>query len=64
MPKYPDATFDLPYGDNAITILMGAERAMRRAGVSLDDIAAFRAKATDGDYEHLIATVEAHVEVT
>ena len=48
---------------NAFAVLGTVTRALRRAGVPAAEVAAFTAEATSGDYDHLLATVFAWVEV-
>jgi hypothetical protein len=56
-PKYPDVVVKLVGEDgNAFSILARVNRAMRDAGVPEVHRDEFRAEATSGDYEHLIAT--------
>lgn len=63
-PKFPDVTVKLIGQDgNAFAVLGLTMKALRRAGVSQADIDAFRAEATSGDYNHLLGTVMATVEV-
>lgn len=63
--KYPEIEVELLGEDgNAFAILGTVRRALRRAGVSEEERAAFMAEATSGDYDHLLQTVMAWVEVT
>jgi hypothetical protein len=56
-PKYPNLTVKLVGEDgNAFAILGRCRRAMRGAGIDEDEIDAFLAEATTGDYDHLLAT--------
>jgi len=48
---------------NAFAILAACRRAAKDAGWSEDEIAAFLAEATAGDYDHLLRTVMEHFEV-
>lgn len=64
-PKY-DVTVNLKLngpGGNAFAILGVVERALKRAGVSDADCAAFFEEATAGDYYHLLDTVRKWVHV-
>lgn len=62
--KYPQVTVDLIGGDgNAFAILGKVQKALRRAGVSAEEIKAFMDGATDGDYDHLLGVVMQTVEV-
>lgn len=57
MPKYPDITVQLTGKDgNAFNILGICLQAMRQAGLSQEERDAFRAEATSGNYDHLLAT--------
>lgn len=63
-PRYPEIEVQLTGRDgNAFAILGEVQRALRRAGVEPDEIDAFRAEATSGDYDHLLRTCMAWVEV-
>jgi hypothetical protein len=56
--KYPNIKVRLVGEDgNAFSILGRTTRAMRMGGVSQEQIDAFRAEATAGDYNHLLCTV-------
>jgi hypothetical protein len=48
---------------NAYAILGACLRAARAAGWNEDEIARFRAEATRGNYDQLLATVMEHFEV-
>lgn len=62
--RFPDVTVTLIGEDgNAFAILGKVERALRRVGASSEEIRSFRDEATSDDYEHLLATVMAWVEV-
>lgn len=57
MPKHPEITVKLTGEDgNAFNILGICLRAMRQAGLSQEERDAFRAEATSGSYDHLLAT--------
>lgn len=61
---YPDVTVELIGTDgNAFAILGRVRRALERAGANEDERSQFMAEATSGDYNHLLATVMAWVEV-
>jgi hypothetical protein len=49
---------------NALAILGRCERAWRHAGLPADEWASIFAEATSGDYEHLLATVHRHFDVS
>lgn len=64
MPKYPNITVKLVGEDgNAFSIIARVQRALRTKGVPAEEIDAFRAEATSGDYDHLLRTVIQTVEV-
>jgi hypothetical protein len=63
MPK-TNVTVTLTGEDgNAFSIMGRVTLAMRRAGVPKETIDAYRAEATSGDYDHLLQTTMAYVEV-
>jgi hypothetical protein len=54
-PRYPDVQVQLSGEDgNAFAILGRTVSALRRAGVSQEEIDEYLAEATSGDYEHLL----------
>jgi Domain of unknown function (DUF4314) len=62
-PRYPDVQVQLTGEDgNAFAILGRTAAAMRRAGVSQEEIDAYFAEATSGDYHHLLATTMTWVD--
>ncbi|HLS32611.1 MAG TPA: hypothetical protein VK039_03395 [Brevibacterium sp.] len=62
--KYPDITVNLIGQDgNAFAILGRTTTALIRAGVDTDEIQEFSNEATSGDYNHLLRTVMAWVDV-
>lgn len=61
--KHPEVHVQLAGADgNAFSILGRVQRALREAGVPEDEVAAFFAEATAGDYDHLLATAMRWVE--
>jgi len=63
-PKYPDISVELTGQDgNAFAVLGAVKKAMRRADVPHDEIQEFLDEAVSGDYDHLLQTVMATVEV-
>lgn len=53
--KYPNVTVRLLGEDgNAFAILGAVKRQMRRAKISQEEIDAYVAEATSGDYNHLL----------
>ena len=58
MPKHPEINVELEGQDgNAFSILGRVIRAMRKAGLSNEEIVQFQDEATSGDYENLLVTV-------
>jgi hypothetical protein len=56
--KYPHINIPLVGEDgNAFSILGRVQRIARRAGLTADEIEAFRTEATSGDYDNLLLTV-------
>ncbi|WP_296761901.1 hypothetical protein [Sediminimonas sp.] len=56
-PKHPEITVTLTGNDgNAFTVLGRCRQTAKAAGLSDDEIAAFMAEATAGDYDHLLQT--------
>ena len=63
-PRYPQVEVKLTgKGGNAFAILGTVVRGMRKAGVTEEEVHAFTAEATSGDYNHLLQTAMAWVEV-
>ena len=55
--KYPEVEVQLAGEDgNAFAILGRVSKALRRGGVSREDITTYQAEATAGDYDHLLRT--------
>ncbi|MCL2780004.1 MAG: hypothetical protein FWD74_00655 [Actinomycetia bacterium] len=62
--KYPDITVRLTGTDgNAFAVLGTVRRALQTAAVEPDEIDAFYAEAASGDYDHLLTTCMAWVDV-
>lgn len=62
-PRYPEVQVRLSGEDgNAFAILGRTAAALRQAGVSQEEIDAFFAEATSGDYDHLLQTTMAWVD--
>ena len=56
--KYPEVYVPLVGEDgNAYAILGRVSKALKRAGVSKEEVAEFHAEATSGDYDNLLRTV-------
>ncbi len=63
--KYPNVEVQLSGEDgNAFAVVGAVRRALRLAGVSAEEMAAFQMEAFSGDYNHLLAMVFEWVEVT
>lgn len=63
--KYPDITVELCGHDgNAFSILAQVIKAMKRSGVSPEEIDNFKKEAMSGDYDHLLQTTMGWVNVT
>lgn len=63
-PKFPDVTVQLTGSDgNAYAVMGAVSRALRKAGHA-DQVSAFQAEATSGDYNHLLATAMSWVDVS
>jgi len=63
-PRYPDTQVQLSGTDgNAFAVLGKVDRALRKAGATDEELRAFRAEATSGDYDHLLATCMRWVDV-
>jgi Domain of unknown function (DUF4314) len=61
-PRYPEVQVQLSGQDgNAFAILGRTTAALRAAGVPQEDIDAYVAEATSGDYDHLLHTTMAWV---
>ncbi len=62
--KYPEVEVQLTGEDgNAFAILGAVRAALRRAGVSRDEIEKFMAEAMSADYNHLLRTCMRWVNV-
>jgi Domain of unknown function (DUF4314) len=62
-PRYPEVQVQLSGEDgNAFAILGRTAAALRAAGVPQEEIDAFFAEATSGDYDHLLHTTMAWVD--
>ena len=55
--KYPNIEVQLTGTDsNAFSIMGAVRKALKRAGVSNDEIAAFTTEAQSGDYDNVLVT--------
>lgn len=62
--KYPNIIVDLSTVDgNAFSIMGAVTRAMKKHGVSNDEINQYRKEATSGDYSNLLSVTEEWVTV-
>ena len=62
--KYPNVKVKLVGIDgNAFSILGNVQRAMKRAGLTTEQIAEFNREAMGADYNHLLATCMRYVDV-
>lgn len=62
--KYPEVNVPLVGEDgNAFAILGRVQKALRRAGVPKEELDAYFAEATSGDYDHLLRVTMDWVEV-
>ncbi len=63
--RYPNIEVALVGHDgNAFAVLGRVQRALRDAGVSEAEVHEFMDAATDGDYDHLLQTCMAWVDVS
>lgn len=63
--RYPDICVNLIGRDGNAFAIMGAVRlALRRGGISRDEIAEYTTEAMSGDYDHLLATTMHWVNVS
>lgn len=64
-PLFPHITVQLTgQNGNAMNLIGITRRAMRRGGVSREDIELFSKEATSGDYDHVLITCMRTVDVT
>jgi hypothetical protein len=62
-PKFPNIEVRLSGEDgNAFAILGRVQRALRKAGVTQEEVSAYMDEATGGTFEHLLRTTMAWVE--
>lgn len=65
MPKFPNIEVQLTGEDGNAFMIMGlVQKALRRAGVSADDIKAYQDSAMSGDYDNLLRVTMETVEVS
>ena len=65
MAKYPEIEVQLVGQDgNAMSIIGRVSGALRRAGVSNDEISEFVSESKSGDYDNVIATAARWVTVS
>jgi hypothetical protein len=64
MPKY-NIEVNLTGNDgNAFAVMGAVTKAMKRGGISKEEVDAFRKEAMSGDYDHLLQTCMKWVDVT
>lgn len=64
-PRYPEIDVELiGESGNAFSILGNVSKALRRGGVSTEEIEEFFNEAKGGDYDHLLQTCMRWVNVT
>ena len=64
-PKYPDISVQLTGEDgNAFAVIASVSKALKRGGAGPDEVASFRTQALDGDYDHVLQTCMAWVDVS
>jgi hypothetical protein len=64
-PKYPDIHVQLTGEDGNAFMVMGlVSKAMRRAGLTKARIDEYTNESMSGDYDHLLATAMAYVDVS
>lgn len=62
--RYPSITVELIGQDgNAFFIIGRVRQALRRAGVSMEEVDTFAEEAMSGDYDHVLQTVLTWVNV-
>lgn len=62
--KYPDIEVQLSGEDgNAFAVMGAVRKALRRAGVSSEEINEYSKESTSGDYDHLLRTAMQWVTV-
>jgi hypothetical protein len=63
--KYPDVKVQLTgQNGNAFAIIGAVQKAMRRANIPDEEIKAFNAEATSGDYDNVLVTCMKWVDVS
>lgn len=64
MPKFPHVEVDFSHQDGNALMIMGAvTKAMRRAGCTQEDIAAYREAAMSGDYDNVLRVTDETVSI-
>lgn len=65
MAKHPDVHVQLTGEDgNAFAIMGAVSRALRRHGVSSEEITKYKEESMSGDYDHLLQVAMEWVDVT
>lgn len=63
-PKYPEVYVQLSGNDGNAYVIMGAvSTALKRAGVSKEEIAKYHEESMSGDYDNLLVTAMRWVNV-
>lgn len=63
--KYPEIEVRLTGSDgNAFAIIGNVARAMRKAGLTSEEVREFQTEAMSGDYNHVLQTAMRFVEVS
>lgn len=64
-PKYPEIEVQLTGKDgNAIMIMGSVSKALRRGGASSNEVKQFMTEAMSGDYDNVLSTAAAWVQVS
>lgn len=64
MPKYPEIFVQLTGNDgNAFAIMGAVQSALRKAGITKDEISEYMEQSMSGDYNNLLRTAMEWVEV-
>ncbi len=64
-PKYPDVAVRLTGHDgNAFSVIAAVSKALRKHGVPEDEVQEFKDEAMSGNYDHLLRTAMAWVDVS
>lgn len=65
MTKYPEIEVELTGRDgNAFAIMGAVEKALRKGGISQDEISTYLKESMSGDYDNLLRTAMSWVSVS